>query len=195
MRPILFDIEADGLLDTMTKVHCLVAKDLSTGEVTKFYDRQAGIVKQPRDYSLRWVAEYFSYADILIGHNIIGYDNDILEDYLGVDCVYTGKDCKKGKRTIDTLVWSQTLNPDRKLPKGCPTSIYNPVTGKNDKVGPHSVHAWGYRVSRAKPSIFDWTKFTPDMLHRCEEDVGIEELILDTLIKEAGTTREEMFSD
>lgn len=94
---------------------------------------------------------------------------------------------------IDTLVWSQTLNPDRKLPKGCPTIRPNPFTGKNDKVGPHSVDAWGYRVSRAKPSHHDWTKFSPEMLHRCSEDVVIQEKIFYALLEEAGLTTDEIF--
>jgi len=109
----------------------------------------------------------------------------VLERFLGINT--------KNKNIIDTLVWSQTLNPDRQLPKGCPAVAFNPETGRNDKVGPHSVAAWGYRVARAKPSHYDWSKFSPEMLHRCTEDVMIQEKIFFALLKEAGLKPEDVY--
>ena len=40
MKILFGDIEADGLLDTATKVHCGVFKDKDTGEVFKFRPNQ-----------------------------------------------------------------------------------------------------------------------------------------------------------
>ena len=39
---LLFDIETDGLLDSVTKVHCLVASDIDTGD--EYYWEQRDIV-------------------------------------------------------------------------------------------------------------------------------------------------------
>ncbi len=39
MATFLFDTETDGLLDTVTKIHCLVIKDVETGEVRRFVER------------------------------------------------------------------------------------------------------------------------------------------------------------
>lgn len=36
MRRILFDLESDGLLDTLTRIHCIVLKDADTGIVRRF---------------------------------------------------------------------------------------------------------------------------------------------------------------
>jgi len=168
---LCFDIEADGLLDTITKMHCLCTEDVVSGDKQSYYES-----------TLDDCVAKIDSADVLMGHNIIGYDFGVL------DLFYTWKPhCK----VIDTLVWSQVLNPDRQLPKGCPTSKLNPLTGKLEVITPHSVAAWGYRVARAKPEHFDWTTFTPAMLHRCEEDTSIQILIFKALMEEAEMTLEE----
>lgn len=178
MRPLVFDIEGNGLLDTITKVHCVVAEDLLEGKVFRFYQLSSDIPRGPNDYHLNAVPVLFKSATQLICHNPIGYDLDVLVKFFDIDV--------SKMDIIDTLVWSQALNPDRKMPPGCPTV----VGGK--KIGPHSLHAWGYRVARMKPEHHDWTTFTPAMLHRCEEDVAIQRGTFDMLLEEAGLTREEV---
>ena len=185
MRVLQYDIEADGLLDTITQVHCIVCKEMISSKVLRFYESIDTITRGENDYPLAYARPVFQKATTLIGHNIIGYDDDVLERFLGVET--------KNKNIIDTLVWSQTLNPDRQLPKGCPTVACNPETGRNDKIGPHSVAAWGYRVARAKPAHYDWSKFSSEMLHRCTEDVMIQEKIFYALLKEAGLTTEDVY--
>ena len=36
MNRYVFDIETDGLLDDVTKVHCLALKNIDTGEITGY---------------------------------------------------------------------------------------------------------------------------------------------------------------
>ena len=36
-RRIYLDIEANGLLDTITRIWCIVAKDVDTGEIFPFH--------------------------------------------------------------------------------------------------------------------------------------------------------------
>lgn len=155
MRKCVADLEADGLLDTATRVWCGVFKDRDTKEVFKF---------RPDE-----IAEMLSFMDTcseLQMHNGVGYDWPLLKKLYGYEY--------KGKK-IDTLVISRLLNPKRQLPFNCP----------NKKTGPHSVEAWGYRVGRGKPEHNDWSQFSEDMLHRCTEDVEIQFLIYDELVKEA----------
>jgi hypothetical protein len=75
----------------------------------------------------------------------------------------------------DTLILSRLLSPDRKSPPGW-----------KGKPAPHSVEAWGMRFGRPKPGHEDWSKFSPEMLHRCTEDTLITEMILYELLKEMG---------
>lgn len=154
MSVAVFDLEADGLLDTATRVWCGVLKDLNTKKVFKF---------GPDDIDL--MLDTFDTYNTLIAHNGIGYDWPLLEELYNYQ--YTGK-------KIDTLVISRLLNPNRIVPFNCP----------NKKAGPHSVEAWGYRVGRGKPEHDDWSQFSEEMLHRCTEDVEIQCLIWEKLQEE-----------
>jgi len=86
----VFDIETDGLLEDMTKIHVLAwtGKD---GEVhhTNSYD------------AMRLL---FEHSDVLVGHNIIRFDIPAVEKILGI---------KIKARLIDTLALSWYLNHDR----------------------------------------------------------------------------------
>lgn len=149
------DLEADGLLDTATRVWCGVLKDSHTKEVFKFRPHQIPEL-------LNKIDEY----DVIKTHHGTGYDWPLLKKLYGF--TYRGK-------KVDTLLLSRLLNPKRIVPFNCP----------NKGIAPHSVEAWGYRVGRGKPSHDDWTQFSEDMLHRCSEDVEIQELTYDALMEEA----------
>jgi len=86
----VFDIETDGLLDEMTKIHVLSyscdGKDIiSTGD----YDE---------------MREFFATHHYLIGHNIIRFDIPAVEKILGI---------KVNAKLVDTLALSWYLNFDR----------------------------------------------------------------------------------
>lgn len=153
----VFDIEADGLeLDDVNTVHCVVVKDILTDE----------FISYPEDYgSIGEILDYLGDSDVLIGHNIIHYDLPVLDRLYGFK--YDGT-------IIDTLVVSRLLNPDRKRPLG--------YTGRD---GAHSLGAWGYRLGKKKPEHEDWETYSPEMLHRCKEDVLINEQLYYTLLGEA----------
>lgn len=60
---LVFDIEADGLLDTLTKIHCIVIHDLDSKELFSFGPDKI-------DEAITMLEK----ADVVIGHNVIGYD-------------------------------------------------------------------------------------------------------------------------
>lgn len=155
MNIVTGDLEADGLLQSATRVWCGVFKNKKTGEIKKF-----------RPHQIKEMLLYLDTVDVLIMHNGLGYDWPLLKKLYGYEF--------KGKK-VDTLIMSRLLNPKRLVPFNCP----------DKKVGPHSVAAWGYRVGRGKPDHDDWENFSEEMLHRCSEDVEIQELIYDELMKES----------
>ncbi len=104
-------------------------------------------------------------ADVLIFHNGIGYDFPLLKDLYGWEPKH---------KVVDTLLMSRLQNPARTVPYQAP----------NRGIGPHSVEAWGYRLGRGKPDHEDWSVFSPEMLHRCTEDVEIQHLIYNALLEE-----------
>ena len=91
MKKLVFDIEADGL--NPTKIWCIVAKDLDEGTCRTFNPNQ-----------LLDGVEYLQSADVLIGHNIIGYDIPAIETIL---------DVKLNTKVVDTLVLSRLFQPVR----------------------------------------------------------------------------------
>ena len=162
MRRIMFDIEANGLLDVATVVHCLVAKDIDTGEVFKFHPDEdecyIGLDPIP-------MLSFLEGCSLLIAHNGIAFDMPLLDKLYG----WVPND----STTVvwDTLVMSRLLHPDRA-----------PVAGTR---APHGVEAWGKRFGRWKPDHSNWFCYTHAMLHRCSEDVEIQFMILQHLMKEA----------
>jgi len=86
----VFDIETDGLLDQMTKIHVLSWKG------------NDGNVHHTHDYEAMRI--FFTEAPVLIGHNIIRFDIPAVEKILGIEVK---------ARLIDTLPLSWYLNHDR----------------------------------------------------------------------------------
>jgi hypothetical protein len=91
--PFVIDIEADGLLDEATHIHCLSYHCLSTG-------RSASLT------SYSDIKEFIENADVLIGHNIVRYDIPLLNHLLEVGCRAT---------LVDSLSLSWYLYPERNL--------------------------------------------------------------------------------
>lgn len=118
-----------------------------------------------RPHQIKELLAKIDEYDVIKCHNGIGHDWPLLKKLYGYEY--------KGKK-VDTLIMSRLLNPKRLVPPHCP-----------DKGSPHSVKAWGYRVGRGKVEHEDWSVFSEDMLHRCVEDVEIQELIYEALMKEA----------
>ena len=143
MKKLIFDIEADGL--NPSKIWCIVAKDLAEDTCRTFNPNQ-----------LLDGVEYLQSADVLIGHNIIGYDIPAIEKILNV---------KLEAKVVDTLVMSRLFQPVRE--------------------NGHSLKTWGYRINfhkQEQPDDFD--TYTHEMLEYCEQDVLLNEKVYYALEKE-----------
>ena len=139
---VIFDIETDGLRPT--KIWCMVIKELD-GPVHKFGPDQI-------DEGIKLLQT----ADVLMGHNIIGFDIPVVEKLYNV---------KLQGQVIDTLVMSRLFNPSQE--------------------NGHSLRTWGYRVGSPKkeqPITFD--EYTPSMLDYCVQDVRLNEMVYHHLLKE-----------
>ena len=86
----VFDIETDGLLDELTKIHVLAWMG-SDGQVHHMHDYEH-------------MRTFFETADVLVGHNIIRFDIPAVEKVLGI---------KVEARLIDTLALSWYVNHER----------------------------------------------------------------------------------
>lgn len=184
MKPTLeltFDTEANGLLHEMTRFWCIDFYDWKKGRHYEFSEVSKNSISDVPRF-ITWICDKYNVT--IICHNLFGYDLFAMRNHLGIQF---GFDSLNGLpiNLVDTLDMSRRLQPDRPMPKGCPKSVFNPVTGKNKKIGPHGLEAFGYRVAKAKPVIHDWRNGkVEDYLHRCKEDNEILALTYQYLLKE-----------
>ena len=153
---VVFDVEANGLLEEATEVWCISTINPDTGDRHDFvHPLSVHTVQCSGDIDTGLA--YLSQFDEIICHNVIGYDLPLFEKLKGW---VPGEN----QKVTDTLLLSKLTHFDRRFVLGC-------------KSGPHSVEAWGMRFGRAKPEHEDWSKFSPDMLHRCKEDTEIQLMV------------------
>lgn len=167
MKRLCFDIEANGLLDEVTLVHCVVTHDIDTDEV-KLY----------RPHEIEEALNDLAAADVLIGHNIIGYDIPAL--FKLYEFVYTGK-------LEDTLIMSRLASTNRPMHPKCPKSIWDEHNQKNKTVGPHTLMNLGFLAGVMKGDFgtdAGWETFSEDMLKYCEQDVAVNVSVYDMLTRE-----------
>lgn len=152
---IVFDIETDGLLKTVSKVHCLVTYNTETDKLNTYNNQ--GTCPSIIEGLLT-----LSNAEHLIGHNIIGYDLTVLRK------IYPH--FKLSGKPFDTLVLSRLFHPNlyeidnKREWKGMPKNLY----------GRHSLKAYGYRLGEYKGDFgetTDWSEWSQEMQDYCEQDV------------------------
>ena len=149
---LCFDIEADGLLDTVSKIHCLVIQDVDTNEVHTFIGH--GEIKEG--------IKLLNKADLLTGHNIVSYDIPVLRKFFP-------KDLNENLKVFDTLLAAKLAYPDP-YPIDA-TKRYRQLEMKN--YGSHSLEAWGQRLGNFKMTKpIDFSTFTDEMLVYCKQDVN-----------------------
>ena len=146
---LCYDIECDGL--NPTEIFCIVAFNLDTKTIYKF-------TKDPKDglASIKDGVSLLSNADLLVGHNIIGFDNRVVDDLHGTSL--------NEKRCHDTFVMSQVLRYKRSHR--------------------HGLAGWGEHLGNSKWEFDDWEKYSPEMLKYCVQDVKVNVDIYNALLEE-----------
>lgn len=161
---LIFDIESDGLLDTITKLHCICTIDADTGDIRSFTPDK-----------IEEGLAYLMSADTLIGHNIIAYDIPAIK-------IVSPQFNIEGIEILDTLVLARLIKPhlkelhfaDKYKAEGLFPRMY----------GSHSLKAWGMRLGCHKGDFgqtTDWSEYTPEMLSYCEQDVIVTLTLLQHL--------------
>tara|TARA_B100000035_G_scaffold289230_1_gene275462 strand:+ start:7745 stop:9481 length:1737 start_codon:yes stop_codon:yes gene_type:complete len=144
---IIFDIETNGLLDDLDRVHCLVLKDTSTNKVETYTDNIQDGLKR------------LEQADCIVGHNIIKFDLPALKKVY--DFNYKGK--LRDTLVLTRLIWSDIKERDFQT-KDFPTKL----------IGRHSLQAWGVRLGNTKGDYTgSWEQFNNEMLLYCIQDVHV----------------------
>jgi len=131
VKRLAIDVETDGLDATL--IWCAVTKDIDTNEVNTWKEATG-------------LRQYINEQDLLIGHNIIGFDLPVLNRLWNLNT--------ESNPLRDTLIMSRLLNPV--LEKG------------------HSLDSWGERLGLKKGDFNDFGGgLSEDMVAYCIQDVEI----------------------
>ena len=172
MKAYVFDIETDGLDPSV--VHMIAIGNLK-GDVRVLEDLDKAL-------------EILDRADLLIGHNIIGYDLPVLKKLLG----WSPRD---DVTLFDTMIASQLLYRDLYMEE----RKYHPEWLEKlppRLLGSHSLEAWGFRLGVLKDDFgkrTDWS-FTEanreEFLAYAKQDVVVTKALYDFLAPKIETYKD-----
>ena len=165
---LIYDIETNGLLDELDRVHTLHILDNDTGQAFRFNE---GFFHDgtpaPRDGSIADGLITLSNADHICGHNVISFDNPAITKVypwfkLRPDCIVE-----------DTMVWARLIWPHIKqidtawMKKGKLPADF----AKEKLFGTHKLKAWGIRLGVLKADYDgEWDHFTQEMEEYAAQD-------------------------
>jgi len=153
MNILTYDIETDGFLDVVSKLHCINMSD-GKGTTEQYFT--------PNGFRL--ALQRLRSADYIVAHNQLEYDLKVIEK------LYPGFKRPPPNRIIDTLVLSRLAFPDR--PKGHSLEAW----------ANHFI-AKGVVDVPPKYFIKDWSEQPlEDYLMRCDTDVQINLEVLKFLL-------------
>ncbi len=175
----MFDLETNGLLHDATRIHCAALYWYEDDRVETFNDEAYGDgtydIKEDApmggNYAVHTALQWLETADVLIGHNIIGFDLPIIKRIYPWFS-YSGA-------VVDTLLLSRLYHPnllDIDQPKDKYTG--ERTTRWEDMpvqlTGRHSLEAYGYRLGEYKGNFgktTDWKEWSQEMQDYCKQDV------------------------
>ena len=163
MSRFVLDLESNGLLHQMDRVHCIVLRDVDTKEVHSCADQDG---YKPIQHALDLIEK----AEQLIGHNVINFD------LRGLKKIYPGLSMRSDCDIVDTLVMSRVLWPEL---EPVDDQKYSHIDKKYR--GRHSLAAWGERLGvakikfqedakKSKSTVNVWEYWSPEMQTYCEGD-------------------------
>ena len=168
---LVFDLESNGLLDDVTCIHCLVIHDTEVDETYVFND-------QGDQEAITRGVQLIEDAEIICGHNVIGYDIPCLQK------IYPWFNPKG--LVVDTLLLSRLYHADMLIiDRG--DKVKGKFVGKfkgmpSPMWGRHSLESYGYRLKEFKGSFgkdTDWQNWSQEMQDYCVQDVNVTTKLCD----------------
>lgn len=183
MTRFVLDLESNGLLPTMDKIHCIVLYDLDKQEYISCAD-------QPGYKPLSYAIECIQQATLLVGHNVIKFDVPALKKIypdliLSPDCTY-----------FDTLITSRLFWPEL---EPVDHAKYSHIERKY--FGRHSLAAWGERLGVSKIDFKAelkeqeeevknvWESWSDAMQAYCKGDIKVSIRLYDYMLSQQADPR------
>lgn len=169
MKEVVFDIEANGLLDTISKIWVIACVD-ANGENEKIF-ADLNVFSRKKAGSLIDGVKYLTQADRIICHNFMGYDYHVLEMFY--PRIWNRKTVPF-RKVWDTLTQSRCQHFSRPRIKGVQ--------------GNHGLAYYGLLFKYPKPPIEDWSYWDEEKLDRVLVDIEINRKAYHYLNNEADET-------
>lgn len=172
---LIFDLETDGLLDEVSKIHCLVIK--STDDDGAVFSFEGSTPDTAIERGLKWLMET---NQVIAGHNVIKYDLPVIQKLYPW---FTIDPTKVFDTLVATrLIWANIKDTDNVLLK------QEKLPGK--LFGSHSLAAWGYRLGNYKGDYSGgWETFSQEMLDYCVQDVEVTASLFTQIIEKNYSTQ------
>ena len=176
LRTAIADIETDGLLDVLTRVHCLSVREYESGRKFRFR-------KNKKWDNIEEGLDLLENADRVVFHNGLPFDIPAIEKcYPGFEIRGT---------VSDSLVLSRLVLPEI---ESNDYRLFDAGKLPGNLIGRHGLEAWGYRLGLHKGDYakdmeekakakgitdeqeiikFVWGKWNPAMDDYCELDTGV----------------------
>jgi DNA polymerase I-like protein with 3'-5' exonuclease and polymerase domains len=187
MRRCISDLETNGFLETVTKIHCAVIVNIDTGEAKGF-----------RPHEIQDYLDELSTYDEVWGHNWIKFDEQVLlklfPDYVppkGMDTMVLSRlvhpdikssDFVRASKWREYSEWETSIvetlieDPDRAFAWRGPV----PPPFPSKLIGSYSLEAWGYRLGEHKGDFQTedgWATFTEPMFDYMMQDGAVTLLL------------------
>lgn len=172
MRELIADTETDGLLPNMTTMHSLVLRDAALdGQIVASCASIAGEPVAgfaPISEGLRIMES----ADLIIGHNMIGYDDPAIRK------MYPSF---KMPKMFDTMVAAAVIWPSDRL-REIDFKLLKAGKIPAKLIGRQALEAWGHRLGNFKGDYKQWCAdngieepfaiWRPELQSYCEQDTS-----------------------
>lgn len=175
MQIALLDLETNGLLEEVSKVHVMAVRCLATGTLRVF-----------REHQMSEGLSYLDTFDQLVGHNIIKYDLPVLAKLYGYKRHWSHL---RDTLVLSRLMWADIVMWDlerRKKP-----GVFFP----GNLTGAYSLEAWGHRMGNHKagydgdPLIADeevrkrdkWLHWNQAMEDYCVQDLSVTQSLYERI--------------
>lgn len=160
----IFDLETDGFLKRLTRIHVMVLHDMDTGEKLVFrHNDEVNSVEEG--------VKLLMAAKLLVGHNIISFDLKAIKKLYPY---FMHNALVRDTLTMVKITATDIAKSDFKL--------YNAGVIRSDDIGSHRLEVWGYRLGILKgdyaqemkdKGLDPWASWNQDMEDYCIQDVEV----------------------
>ncbi|RVB02850.1 DNA polymerase [Mesorhizobium sp. M7A.F.Ca.CA.004.02.1.1] len=182
LQTAVFDVETDGLIPEMTRIHSLVIKEVETGTIWSCFDKMGS------KHSIAFGLKLLEEAETIVGHNIQEFDIPAIQK---LHPWFLPRGIVRDTLILSRLIWADLTDADFRrsdMQKRRGLKWIEPFM-----FGRHSLQAWGQRLGKWKGDYgeikkaagkalglegadlvaFVWGTWSQDMQDYCVQDVEV----------------------